>query len=700
MASPPSVAVEAILLQSTELPTNTPVVKGYDFNEGVNFEKIFDSYKTLGFQATHLGLAINEVKKMLEERDLPVEGSCNIFLSFTSNMMASGIRENIKFLVKHGMVDCIVCTTRAVEYDLMRTLEPTYIGEFFSDLNELRGKEFEACQIGNLLIPSKSYQKLENWITPVLNHFLDETFAQGGCCTPSVVAAHLGREINNEESVCYWAQKNGIPIFCSSLTDGVIGDIIRIHKLKNQRVSIDVFEDAIRLHDIAERSVKAGIMVIGGSAAQHDIHRAMMKRGGADYAVYITTGSNFDGSDSGAELTETISWRKIKDNVTPVKVCGEASLIFPILVTETFARHFFKQQNEKLLTKSENGSFGDSYADLPTVKGYDFSEGIDYDTLFRSYKTTGFQATQLGLAIDEVLRMIKKREEPMSSTSIGSYEEDEFIKVKNNCTIFLGYTSNMISSGIREIIRFLVQNKMVDCIVTTTGGIEEDLIKCLEPSFIGDFCLKGKNLREKGINRIGNLLIPNKNYCTFEDWIIPLFDKLLEEQNAKGISWTPSSIIARLGLEINNENSVYYWAEKNKIPVFCPALTDGSIGDMMFFHSYKNPGLKVDIAEDIKRLNSVAVGAINSGMIILGGSVMKHHICNANLMRNGADFSVFINTGCDFDGSDSGASPDEAVSWGKIKKDAKAVKVFAEASLVFPVLVAETFGKVFPRQSF
>ena len=80
-------------------------------------------------------------------------------------------------------------------------------------------------------------------------------------------------------------------------------------------------------------------------------------------------------------------------------------------------------------------------------------------------------------------------------------------------------------------------------------------------------------------------------------------------------------------------------------------------------------------------------------MIILGGGLIKHHICNANLMRNGADFSVYINTAQEFDGSDSGARPDEAVSWGKIKVGAKSTKIYAEISLVFPIIVAETFAK-------
>jgi deoxyhypusine synthase len=232
---------------------------------------------------------------------------------------------------------------------------------------------------------------------------------------------------------------------------------------------------------------------------------------------------------------------------------------------------------------------------------------------------------------------------------------------------------------------------MVDCIVTTAGGIEEDFIKCLAPFYMGDFNLQGKVLREKGLNRIGNLLVPNKNYCLFEEWISPLLQEMIEIQKKKGKIFTPSKIIKFLGKKINNENSIYYWCAKNHIPVFCPALTDGSMGDMLFFNNFRNPGFIVDILRDIVKLNKMALHSMHTGMIILGGGVIKHHICNANLMRDGADYSVYINTAQEFDGSDSGARPDEAVSWGKIKAQARSVKVYAETTLVFPILVAETF---------
>lgn len=158
---------------------------------------------------------------------------------------------------------------------------------------------------------------------------------------------------------------------------------------------------------------------------------------------------------------------------------------------------------------------------------------------------------------------------------------------------------------------------MIDCIVTTAGGIEEDFIKCLCPTYLGEFSLQGSALREKGLNRIGNLLVPNDNYVAFESWVTPILTKMLSEQKKDGVVWTPSKIIRRLGLEINNPESVYYWCAKNDIPVFCPAITDGSLGDMMFFHSSNHPGLVIDILGDLRDVNHKAMFAKKTGAIIL-----------------------------------------------------------------------------------
>jgi deoxyhypusine synthase len=126
--------------------------------------------------------------------------------------------------------------------------------------------------------------------------------------------------------------------------------------------------------------------------------------------------------------------------------------------------------------------------DTPKVRGYDFNEGINYEKLLDSYLTTGFQATNVGLAIEEINKMIAARnEEPPVEEDIDpcfSYPEG---RKRPACTIFLGFTSNLVSSGLREAIRFLVQHNLIDCIVTSAGGVEEDLIKCLSHTYLGMF---------------------------------------------------------------------------------------------------------------------------------------------------------------------------------------------------------------------
>ncbi|KAF6165180.1 hypothetical protein GIB67_000764 [Kingdonia uniflora] len=170
---------------------------------------------------------------------------------------------------------------------------------------------------------------------------------------------------------------------------------------------------------------------------------------------------------------------------------------------------------------------------------------------------------------------------------------------------------------------------MVDVVVTTADGIEEDLIKCLAPTYKGNFSLPGAYLRSKGLNRIESFMDAIKG------------DFLLRERNK------PPKFISSLGVQ------------------------------------------------DLRAMNGEAVYGRpkKMGMIILGGGLPKHYICNANMFRNGADYAVFINMAQEFDGSDSGARPDEAVSWGKIRGSAETVKVHCDAIIAFLLLVAATFAK-------
>ena len=311
-----------------------------------------------------------------------------------------------------------------------------------------------------------------------------------------------------------------------------------------------------------------------------------------------------------------------------------------------------------------------------SIKGFDFDnvdkmKGIDYDRLLDSYLSTGFQATHFAKALKTIDKMIA-----------------------DNCTIYLGYTSNLVTSGLRDIFRYLAKHKKVKVIVTTAGGVEEDLIKCLGDFKLGKFSASGELLKEAGVNRTGNILIPNSRYCKFEEFLVPILESIYEEQKQSGKIISVSEFIKRLGKEINDERSIYYWCYKNDIDVYCPAITDGSIGDMIHFFMYEHPDFKIDIVSDIHKLNEFTIVQKKTGLIILGKGIMKHHILNTNMMRNGSDYAVYINTGEEWDGADSNARPDEAVSWGKLKRKASecdSVKVFGDATILFPLIVAKCF---------
>jgi deoxyhypusine synthase len=123
--------------------------------------------------------------------------------------------------------------------------------------------------------------------------------------------------------------------------------------------------------------------------------------------------------------------------------------------------------------------------------------------------------------------MIKWR---LSDEPVKEDEDEDLLthesRSKIKCTIFLGFTSNMISSGMREVIKYLCQHKMVDAIVTSTGAVEEDIMKCMSDHYLGDFKLSGKALFDKKIFRIGNMLVPGANYVKFESWFLPVLKEM------------------------------------------------------------------------------------------------------------------------------------------------------------------------------
>jgi deoxyhypusine synthase len=306
----------------------------------------------------------------------------------------------------------------------------------------------------------------------------------------------------------------------------------------------------------------------------------------------------------------------------------------------------------------------------PDIQGYNFDNDFKFDDFIKAYATVGFQGTELFKAIEITNMMIEER-----------------------ATIFLSMTGNAISSGLREIIAYLAKHKMIDVIITTASGIEEDTIKSMNSFKIGDFEVQGRPLLDAGVGRIGNIFVPNDRYLYFEKFMVPFFEKMLKRQKSSGNPISPSELIHHLGLEISDENSYLYWASKNEIPVYCPGIMDGSMGDLVYFFKQQHPEFRIDVSDDHVKLVNFALQQEKTGALILGGGIAKHYNLNAQIFREGFDYAVYLTTANEYDGSDSGGNQEEAKTWAKIKVNAPTAKVRADFTITFPLLVAASFKK-------
>jgi len=279
--------------------------------------------------------------------------------------------------------------------------------------------------------------------------------------------------------------------------------------------------------------------------------------------------------------------------------------------------------------------------------------------LVSQYHQVGYQSVELARAADVIIKMKKE-----------------------NAKIYLTFTSNMVTSGLRGFFAQLIKLKMAQVIVTTVGGIEEDIMKSTGETFsVGRFGHDDVELHEQGINRVGNLLIKNESYMNFEDWITPVLDKLYEKQKR----WAVSEMLKEIGLMLEDENSLLYQAAKNDIPIFCPAVTDGAFGFHLYLYQQKHPDFIVDVVKDFGNILFSSSYDEKKAVIALGGSISKHHAILCTLLNGGAEYAVYMTTAHKTSGSMSGATTDEAKSWGKVKDDSDVATVIGDVTIMFPL---------------
>jgi deoxyhypusine synthase len=315
--------------------------------------------------------------------------------------------------------------------------------------------------------------------------------------------------------------------------------------------------------------------------------------------------------------------------------------------------------------------------DTKPIKDFTLKDKTLTDNLVKSmYESGGFTAKKVGVGVDILEKMIKKQ----------------------NCVKFLSFPACICATGTRGIIKELIKRKLFDVVITTTGTLDHDLARIWRDYYHGQFMTDDNQLHQKGINRLGNIFIPNECYGSIlEEKMQPIIDTLYNEKK----NWSTKELISAFGKQISNEKnaeeSIIYWAWKNNIPVFVPGITDGAFGSQLWMYYQTHRDFSIDLFKDEQDLSDLVFNAKQSGAFIIGGGISKHHTIWWNQFKDGLDYTVYITTALEYDGSLSGAQTREAISWGKIKEESDNVTINGDATVLMPLMISALIERLLPK---
>ena len=275
-----------------------------------------------GFEGRHLANGVEIRKNMLNEK------SCTKFISFAGALISTGNRGIVRDMIKNKMFDCIITTCGALDHDIAKSFSSYYEGDFRLDDQFLLKKDIH--RLGNILIPNENYGPLiENKVQPILQKLYDSSKSSQELA-PSEIIKYIGSHLN-ESSFLYWAFKNNIPVFVPGIVDGAVGNQIWLFNQSHKDFKIDILKDQTKLSEIIFDSKKTGAFMMGGGLSKHHTLWWNQYRGGLDYAVYITTASEWDGSLSGAPVAEAISWGKVTIQAKQITIHADVSTVLPFI---------------------------------------------------------------------------------------------------------------------------------------------------------------------------------------------------------------------------------------------------------------------------------------------------------------------------------------------------------------------------------
>lgn len=307
-------------------------VKDIQLQKDMNTDKLVrELYESGGFTAKKLAVGVDILETMVKEKD------CTTFLSFPACIISTGTRGVIKEILKRKLVDVVITTCGTLDHDLARVWKDYYHGTFIADDEDLHKKGIN--RLGNIFIPLECYGTvLEEKMQPILKELYQK---KQKWSTKDIIwefGKRLESEKNGKDSIMYWAWKNKIPIFVPGIADGAFGSQMWMYYQEHRDFTIDLFSDEQSLSDIVFTSKKMGAFIIGGGISKHHVIWWAQFKDGLDYAVYLTTAVEHDGSLSGARMREAVSWGKLKEQATYVTVEGDATVLLPLMSSALFER--------------------------------------------------------------------------------------------------------------------------------------------------------------------------------------------------------------------------------------------------------------------------------------------------------------------------------------------------------------------------
>ncbi|MDP9287648.1 MAG: deoxyhypusine synthase, partial [Thermoproteota archaeon] len=244
-----------------------------------------------GFQSRNLSYGVDILRAMRSEK------RCTKFLSFVGALLSTGVRGIIRDMLKDNMFDCVITTCGALDHDVARTYRRYYAGDFRMDDSILLKKKIH--RLGNVLVPEVSYGSLiEKKVQSCLGDLYSSQKMKQDFSAYEIIS-HIGSTLD-ESSFLYWAHKRKIPVIVPGIVDGAVGNQIWLFQQQHKDFKIDILKDESKLSDLIYDATKTGAFMIGGGISKHHTLWWNQFRGGLDYAVYITSAPEWDGSLSGA----------------------------------------------------------------------------------------------------------------------------------------------------------------------------------------------------------------------------------------------------------------------------------------------------------------------------------------------------------------------------------------------------------------